>query len=131
MTYARILQQIVFVHIGQRKQDKYRGKELIAMKMNCWEAKQCGREPGGVKVGEFGICPAVTEKRLDGVHAGKNGGRACWVITGTYCQGDIQGAFAKKFASCMNCDFYKTVQSEEFPNVELSVDLIRRITDEQ
>ena len=101
------------------------------MKQNCWEMKKCGREPGGDKVEEFGVCPAVNEKRLDGVHGGKNAGRACWVITGTYCKGDIQGAFSKKFAGCLNCDFYKQVQAEEFPTVQLSVDLLNRLTEDQ
>ena len=27
---------------------------------NCWEVKQCGRQPGGPKAGEFGVCPAAT-----------------------------------------------------------------------
>lgn len=99
------------------------------MKQNCWEVKKCGREPGGNKVEELGICPAVSETRLDGIHSGKNGGRACWVITGTYCKGDIQGAFIKKFAGCVNCDFYNQVQSEEHPDVILSVDLMGKLVE--
>jgi len=41
-------------------------------KPNCWEFKQCGREPGGLLSDELGVCPASTETRLDGVHGGKN-----------------------------------------------------------
>ncbi len=100
------------------------------MKQNCWEAKNCGREPGGSKVGEMGICPTAIEKRLDGVHSGKNGGRACWVVSGTYCKGEIQGAFNKKYAGCMICDFYGKVQSEEHPNAQLSVDLLNKLVED-
>ena len=28
--------------------------------INCWEVKKCGREPGGAKVAELGVCPAST-----------------------------------------------------------------------
>ncbi len=62
--------------------------------------KNCGREPGGQKTNVQGICPASTEKRLHGVHGGTNGGRACWVISGTMCDGDIQGTFANKYSNC-------------------------------
>lgn len=30
---------------------------------NCWEYFKCGREPGGSKVDELGVCPAATEER--------------------------------------------------------------------
>jgi hypothetical protein len=45
-------------------------------KMNCWEFKQCGREPEGSKISESGVCPATTETRLHGTHGGVNSGRA-------------------------------------------------------
>jgi len=82
-------------------------------KKNCWEVKKCGREPGGAKSKELGICPASTEKRTDGINEGKNAGRACWAVTGTLCGGKMQGSFAAKMGNCMNCDFYKEVQTEE------------------
>ena len=47
------------------------------MKLNCWEAMDCGRHKGGKKVDELGVCPASLEKRLDGVNGGVNGGRSC------------------------------------------------------
>ncbi len=82
-------------------------------KQNCWEAKQCGREPGGAKIEEFGVCPAAVAEKLDGVNEGKNGGRACWALAGTLCGGIVQGTFANKLANCLNCDHYKAVQQEE------------------
>ena len=59
-------------------------------RLNCWEFKQCGREPEGLKIGEFGVCPATTETRLHGTHGGVNSGRACWVIAGSMCNGSMQ-----------------------------------------
>ncbi|MCP4374461.1 MAG: hypothetical protein GY797_41120 [Deltaproteobacteria bacterium] len=82
-------------------------------KMNCWEFKKCGRELGGAKIEKFGICPAAKEVRASGIHGGKNGGRSCWVLTGTFCGGDVQGSFASKLGNCHNCDFYQKVEQEE------------------
>jgi hypothetical protein len=93
-------------------------------KMNCWEFKKCGREPGGAREKHNGVCPAAVEKKLDGVHGGKNAGRACWVVAGTYCDGRVQGTFARKYRDCKNCDFYQRVKKEEFPNFKLSSTLL-------
>jgi len=82
-------------------------------KKNCWEHKKCGREPEGEKAHELGVCPATVEERLDGTHAGKNGGRTCWVVAGSLCGGNVQGTFAEKYGSCMKCDFYKSVRKDE------------------
>lgn len=82
-------------------------------KQNCWEFKKCGREPHGCNIKELGICPASIERHLDKEHGGKNAGRACWIITGTFCTGEIQGTFAKKYKSCKDCDFYNLVKEEE------------------
>lgn len=76
---------------------------------------------------ELGICPAATEKRLDGVHGGKNAGRACWVVAGSLCKGEVQGTFASKYRECANCDFYKLVQREEYPKFVLSATLLARL----
>ena len=79
------------------------------MSVNCWEYKKCGREPNGHSVSTMGICPAATETRLNGIHGGINAGRACWVVSGTFCEEEIQGTFADKVGSCIQCDFYKLV----------------------
>jgi hypothetical protein len=44
---------------------------------------------------------------------GLNGGRSCWVISGTLCGGKVQGTFAAKMTNCMACDFYLAVKAEE------------------
>ncbi len=83
------------------------------MATNCWESKQCGRQPGGAKVSELGLCPASTETRLDGMNHGTKAGRACWYVAGTLCGGKVQGMFATKLANCKNCEFYQQVVREE------------------
>jgi hypothetical protein len=97
-------------------------------KQNCWEFKRCGREPGGAKVKEFGICPATQEEKLDQVHGGTNAGRSCWILAGTLCRGEVQGTFAQKYKNCETCDFYKKVKEEEFPKFMLSAVLIKKLT---
>ncbi|MBI5204670.1 MAG: hypothetical protein HZA11_07120 [Nitrospirae bacterium] len=97
------------------------------MKKNCWEVKKCGREPGGVNVKELGVCPAATEDRLDGVHEGKNAGRACWVVAGTFCKGEVQGFFARKYKDCEKCDFYQMVRKEEGAKFTFSYVLLNMI----
>lgn len=95
------------------------------MKRNCWEFKKCGREANGSKAHELGVCPASSTSQLHGIHGGLNSGRACWVVTGTYCRGEVQGTFAKKYNSCSECDFYRTVKVEESPRFMLSTTLLK------
>lgn len=66
--------------------------------MNCWEYKKCGRETGGTKAVELGVCPAYP-----------NGGKDCWKIAGTFCGGMVQGTEAQKKKSCLTCDWYLMV----------------------
>ncbi len=80
---------------------------------NCWDFKNCGRQPGGRLVGEHGVCPAATNDLLNGVHEGKNAGRACWVVAGTFCGGAVQGTEAQKQHNCWKCDFFQLVKKEE------------------
>lgn len=82
-------------------------------KLNCWEIKKCGRQPGGDKTKELGVCKAATEKKTQGVNGGDFAGRCCWAIAGTLCGGKVQGNFALKMANCTNCDFYRSVYQEE------------------
>ncbi len=97
------------------------------VKTNCWELMQCGREPGGIRTGQLGVCPASTEQRLDGTHNGKNAGRACWVVAGTLCKGEVQGLFAKKYQECSRCRFYVQVRDEEFPRFTLAPTLLSKL----
>jgi len=62
--------------------------------MNCWEFKNCGRDKDG-------SCPTVLEKA----------GRACWLVAGTLCGGQVQGTAAQKLGNCRECDFYQKVKA--------------------
>lgn len=82
-------------------------------KLNCWEYKKCGREPGGHKVDELGVCPAATFADYHGVHDGTRAGRACWAVPASLCSGEKQGVFCQKLNSCQRCDFFNLVKKEE------------------
>ncbi len=80
---------------------------------NCWEYMKCGREPGGSRADELGVCPVTTAEKYDGVNRGKNAGRFCWFVAGTFCDGEVQGTWARKFGSCLECPFFRLVEREE------------------
>ncbi|MBF0475198.1 MAG: hypothetical protein HQK59_05075 [Deltaproteobacteria bacterium] len=65
--------------------------------MNCWEFKKCGRQAGGDKVKEIGVCPAYPDY-----------GKCCARVAGTLCGGKVQGTFATEMTTCLDCDFYKS-----------------------
>lgn len=75
---------------------------------NCWDYQGCGRGPGF-----GGDCPACSADSLDGVHNGSAGGRACWVVTDTLCEGTASGPFVRKISMCRKCAFYYRVAVEE------------------
>ena len=83
------------------------------MKTNCWEFKKCGRQPGGAKELELGVCKASTNFTHNGVNGGKSAGRYCWKVAGTLCGGKVQGTFAEKMMNCAACEFFKMVKTEE------------------
>lgn len=74
---------------------------------------KCGREPGGVRSDELGVCPASTGNKFDGINGGNAAGRFCWAVAGTLCRGEVQGTFAKKSRDCMQCPFLIEVIKEE------------------
>lgn len=82
-------------------------------RMNCWEFFDCGREIGGKNAKELGECPAAAKTELDGVNDGKNGGRSCWAIAGTLCEGEVQGSYAQKLGNCLKCDFHAFVRGQQ------------------
>ena len=92
--------------------------EQKEIKLNCWEFKKCGRQPGGHKAAELGICPATVNTELNTAHGGINAGRACWAIAGSLCGGKIQGTYAQKLHNCWRCEFMNMVKKEEEPTVD-------------
>lgn len=101
-----------------------RSSEMGRTALNCWEFMNCGREPGGNRADELGACPAAVDESFEGINSGKNGGRICWAVAGTFCDGHIQGTFAEKRKSCIRCDFFKKVQEEE-GTLDLKTELLR------
>ena len=100
-------------------------------KLNCWEHMRCGRELGG-RNQHFGVCPAATTIRLNGVHGGLHGGRSCWIVDHTLCSGSGQGTFAEKYRTCQACAFYDSVRNEEgmrFVMAPVLLDKIRKEKD--
>jgi hypothetical protein len=79
---------------------------------NCWQYMKCGREPGGARTHDLGVCPAATNRIFHGFSHGKFAGRACWFVAGTFCEGEAQGTFTEKFNDCIDCGFYKSVKAE-------------------
>ena len=94
-------------------------------KINCWEYKKCGREPGGTKAAQEGVCPAATGNAFNTFNNGINAGRSCWLVAGTFCDNEIMGTFAEKIDTCKNCRFYKKVQEEEhsFDTIEGNISI--------
>ena len=79
-------------------------------KINCWEFKRCGREPGGENASE-GVCPVAIEQSVHGVHHGENAGRCCWLVADVLLQQKI---------ICRNCDFYHSVRNDEVPELKVT-----------
>jgi hypothetical protein len=96
-------------------------------KLNCWDVKKCGRQPGGDRVAELGVCPVATDDRADGIHGGENGGRCCWAISGSLCKGERQGTYTEKFGDCHTCDFYEMVRREEQPGFKIGITILKEI----
>lgn len=83
----------------------------MTQKLNCWEFKNCGREPGGALADQMGICPTALEMKRDGDNGGRAAGRVCWTVPL-----DNDGEQSLKCCTdkaCLSCHFYKRVQFEE------------------
>lgn len=78
-------------------------------KLNCWEFKKCGREPGGRNIAQYGICSIPVAVDSDGMNDGKNGGRACWLWRESACGDIMRKCSVEEIRECRECDFYKSV----------------------
>ncbi|HPI33056.1 MAG TPA: hypothetical protein PLR32_07050 [candidate division Zixibacteria bacterium] len=79
-------------------------------RLNCWEFKNCGREPGGLMAGLLGQCPVAAAMKYDGVNGGLRGGRICWLVDR---QEGCAGGGRCGTGRCHECDFYRRVVFEE------------------
>jgi len=66
-----------------------------------------------MKAADLGVCPAAADISFDGINRGRNAGRFCWAVAGTFCGGKVQGSFAEKRSSCFSCEFFHKVRAEE------------------
>ena len=85
---------------------------------NCWEYLHCGREPGGHRVDELGVCPSAVPNKHDGTNRGQLGGRYCWKVAGTDCGDKVQGYYSASMLTCKRCSFYMKVKTEEGDDFE-------------
>jgi len=58
---------------------------------------KCGREFGGLRAYELGVCQAYPDY-----------GKQCANVAGTLCGGAVQGTSAMKIFDCVKCAFYKS-----------------------
>jgi predicted Ser/Thr protein kinase len=82
-------------------------------RLNCWEYRGCGLEPGGVNAAQSGSCPAASDQSFSGINFGKNAGRFCWAVPDTRCGQGEQGDYGDKRETCKECDFYHMVLAQE------------------
>ena len=85
------------------------------MVLNCWEFKKCGQCQDSASLDGDTNCPVPGSVDQNGTNRGKNAGRYCWRVAGTFCGGEVQGTYAKKLQTCIECDFFNKVQEEEGP----------------
>ncbi len=71
---------------------RYSGSDLL----KCWEFKNCKRTD----------CPSHESSNL-----------RCWQVSGTFCGGNVQGIFAKKFGDCRKCEVYKYAFKNRINNI--------------
>ena len=94
---------------------------------NCWDFFKCGRQPGGEKANEMGVCPATVQTSLHGTNEGINGGRACWAIAGTLCKGKTQGTYAQKLGDCLRCEFYASIRQDQGGSLVTTKDILKKL----
>jgi len=87
-------------------------------KLNCWEFRNCGMEPGGIFARVREECPVPRMMKYDGVNGGVGAGRACWTVTASELKnGSV--VCRRSGRLCINCEFYLRVQREMDPDFAL------------
>ncbi|CCK78590.1 two-component system sensor histidine kinase NtrB [Desulfobacula toluolica] len=71
------------------------------LKKNCWDIMQCLKKD----------CPAY-----------KNYHHRCWYLAGTLCPTCVEGEFAKKIDSCLQCTVHKNCSGDEIQSLAESFD---------
>lgn len=71
--------------------------------LKCWLLKNCRRSQ----------CPSFENEE----------GR-CWLIAGTLCNGEVQGEFASKYQTCLECDVFKHICHEPLRSLNENVNIL-------
>jgi diguanylate cyclase (GGDEF)-like protein len=64
--------------------------------VHCWETKECGKTD----------CPSYKAENL-----------RCWQVSGTFCGGEVQGVFARKYGDCRKCEVFKNSISNRINSI--------------
>ncbi|MGO8879820.1 MAG: nickel-binding protein [Desulfomonilaceae bacterium] len=107
--YSEIIEVDVTVPSEWRRRQMESAKGLS----NCWEVMNCGRQTGGHRVDEMGVCPVAADLSHHGKNRGSFAGRYCWKVIGTLCGDKAQTEYAVKMRDCAKCKFFHQVKSEE------------------
>ncbi len=73
------------------------------LKKNCWQIMNCKNE----------VCPAFG-----------NRGHRCWYLAGTLCPRCVEGAYARKIESCVQCSVYRQCSGDELQRLAESFDFM-------
>lgn len=68
--------------------EEWLSKVAINSDNDCWKRRACRMKS----------CPAYKKRNCK-----------CWLVAGTMCGGEVQGVFAKKYRSCMECKVYQDI----------------------
>ncbi|MFH1515322.1 MAG: PAS domain S-box protein [bacterium] len=77
---------------GIIKHENYDSRFENTSLKHCWEVKNCNSTG----------CPSYRN----------SGNLRCWEVTGTFCEGDVQGTFAKKLRDCCRCEVYQSARMD-------------------
>ena len=91
----RRVNDLMLAAVAEKRRQHPLDDESLA---TCWRELDCGQSD----------CPVYGRE-----HA------RCWLIAGTYCRGEVQGAFARKLKDCRMCQVYR----------QASADPVREITE--
>jgi two-component system NtrC family sensor kinase len=75
------------------------------LKRYCWDIMGCAKA----------ACPAYNESHL-----------RCWYLAGTLCPTCVEGEYAKKIDSCLNCPVHKACSGDEIQQLAESFDFMAR-----
>jgi diguanylate cyclase (GGDEF)-like protein len=78
------------------KHESFHVRYMNANLKKCWELKKCEKTD----------CPSFKAKDL-----------RCWQVAGTFCGGEAQGVFAKKYGDCRHCEVFKQAFSNRINTI--------------